>query len=225
MSSLERSLAFKTKVGWCRWVTKENHKKAYEGLPVTAKQIYESNYCDAVQIFKRNIDPTDSILVYSNKKDESDQKIDNSLKLNPNLKIEKYNTDKFIDCEEAIAFARNEERQRLVEGVYKRIEIVRNLIQDDTDAKYVDEVKELADEYFAKYNNLDGEYMNNNTKLELSKEIMARMIAIKCKDGFNPNDPELILLLDEEEKMNRFDEEIINKIIKVYGPLVRNGDK
>ena len=67
--------------------------------------------------------------------------------------------------------------------------------------------------------------MNENTKLELAKEIMIAMIGNQCKDGFNENDKKLIKLLEEEQEMNNFNFEVINKIIKVYGPIVRGGKR
>lgn len=59
--------------------------------------------------------------------------------------------------------------------------------------------------------------MNNNIKFEIAKEIMARKIAIACEKGFDPQNEEIKNLLEEEKQMNKFDAEIIDKIINIYG--------
>lgn len=64
--------------------------------------------------------------------------------------------------------------------------------------------------------------MNDNTKMELSREIMNAMIARACINGFDPNDPVIMTLLHDEEEMNNFNFEVIDKIINVYGPLLKN---
>ena len=72
-----------------------------------------------------------------------------------------------------------------------------------------------------KENDLSEGTMNNNIMLELAKEIMARKIAMACKDGFKPNDSEINLLLEEEREMNKFNTSVIDKIINVYGKEIK----
>ena len=62
---------------------------------------------------------------------------------------------------------------------------------------------------------------NNNLKLELAKEVLARKIALRCKDGLNEADTELMNLLEEEKEMNKFNTFVIDKIINVYGKEVK----
>lgn len=59
--------------------------------------------------------------------------------------------------------------------------------------------------------------ISDYTKLEIAKEILARKMAIACEKGFNPNDPVIKMLLEEEKQMNKFDTRVIDKIINVYG--------
>ena len=65
--------------------------------------------------------------------------------------------------------------------------------------------------------------MNDNTKIELSREIMNAMIGRACKKGFDKNDKIIKTLLKEEKEMNNFNFEVIDRIINVYGPMVKEG--
>ena len=65
--------------------------------------------------------------------------------------------------------------------------------------------------------------MNDNTKIELSREIMNAMIGRACKNGYNKNDKVIKTLLEEEREMNNFNFEVIDRIIDVYGPMVKKG--
>lgn len=66
--------------------------------------------------------------------------------------------------------------------------------------------------------------MNDNTKIEVAREIMNAMIGRCANKTDNDDDPELLKLLDEEEEMMKFNFDVIDKIINVYGPIIR-GDK
>lgn len=63
--------------------------------------------------------------------------------------------------------------------------------------------------------------MNDNTKIEVAREIMNAMIANACINGFDKNNKEILLLLSEEQKMEAFDFNIIDKIINHYSLLVK----
>lgn len=67
--------------------------------------------------------------------------------------------------------------------------------------------------------------MNDNTKIEVAREIMNAMIGRYGKDGYNQSNTELMKLLADEKEMNNFNFQVIDKIIKVYGPLVRENQK
>ena len=64
--------------------------------------------------------------------------------------------------------------------------------------------------------------MNQNTKLEIAIEIMAAKIAKTSREGIEPEDEKMKILLDERFKMYQGDEEIINKIIDIYGKEIKN---
>ena len=66
--------------------------------------------------------------------------------------------------------------------------------------------------------------MNDNTKFELAREIMNAMIGHACKNKFDINDPCIKKLLEEEAEMNKFNFEVIDKIITIYGPMVKGGN-
>lgn len=59
--------------------------------------------------------------------------------------------------------------------------------------------------------------MNDNTKLEIAVEIMAAKIAKAAHEGISPDSEEMKKLLNEKIEMYRFNEEVIDKIINVYG--------
>ena len=65
--------------------------------------------------------------------------------------------------------------------------------------------------------------MNDNTKIELSREIMNAMIGRACRDGVDKNANLIKTLLEEEKEMNNFNFEVIDRIINVYGPMVKEG--
>ena len=63
--------------------------------------------------------------------------------------------------------------------------------------------------------------MNDNTKIEVAREVMNAMIARYGKNGYDQNNQMLMTLLDDEKAMNNFDFAVIDKIINVYGPMVK----
>lgn len=64
--------------------------------------------------------------------------------------------------------------------------------------------------------------MNDNTKLEIAVEIMSAKIAKVSREKNGIIDEEIRTLLDERERMYKFDEEVIDKIINVYGKELYN---
>lgn len=67
--------------------------------------------------------------------------------------------------------------------------------------------------------------MDNNTKFELAKEILSRMMAIATQNGFDANDPIQKQLLEEEKQLNSFNEKVVDKIINEYSKIVKIGAK
>ena len=64
--------------------------------------------------------------------------------------------------------------------------------------------------------------MNQNTKLEIAIEIMAAKIAKTSREGIKPEDEKMRELLDERVRMYQGEEEIIEKIINIYGKEIKN---
>lgn len=63
--------------------------------------------------------------------------------------------------------------------------------------------------------------MNANTKIEVAREVMNAMIARYGKNGYDQKNQILMTLLADEKAMNNFDFAVIDKIIRVYGPMVK----
>lgn len=63
--------------------------------------------------------------------------------------------------------------------------------------------------------------MNDNTKIEVAREVMNAMIARYGKNGYDKNNKILMTLLEDEKAMNNFDFAVIDKIIHVYGPMIK----
>ena len=61
--------------------------------------------------------------------------------------------------------------------------------------------------------------MSNN--YVLAKEIMARMKAVVLSGGIDESDPVVQQLFEEERQMNDMNEEVIEKIIREYAPLIK----
>ena len=66
--------------------------------------------------------------------------------------------------------------------------------------------------------------MKDKTKIEVAREIMNAMIGRYGQDGYDKSNETLMILLEDEKEMNNFNFEVIDKIINVYGPMVK-GDK
>lgn len=63
--------------------------------------------------------------------------------------------------------------------------------------------------------------MNDNTKLEIAVEIMAVKVARTAKEKNGIMDEEMKQLMDERTRMYQYDEEVIDKIINVYGKEIK----
>lgn len=61
--------------------------------------------------------------------------------------------------------------------------------------------------------------MNKNTKLEIAVEIMAAKIAKSAREGIDSK--EMQELLNERTKMYQGNEEIMDKVIEIYGEEIR----
>ena len=66
--------------------------------------------------------------------------------------------------------------------------------------------------------------MNDNTKVEVAREVMNAMIARACKNGFDSKNKVITTLLKEEKEMNKFNFKVIDKILNVYAPIIKKGE-
>ena len=63
--------------------------------------------------------------------------------------------------------------------------------------------------------------MNDNTKIEVAREIMNSLIAKTCNEGFTVKDKPLLCLLEDEKQMENFNFKVIDKILNYYSPIVK----
>ena len=66
--------------------------------------------------------------------------------------------------------------------------------------------------------------MNDNTKIEVAREIMNFLIGQYGTNGYDKTNETLTMLMNDEQEMQKFNSEVINKIINVYGQLVKNNE-
>jgi len=66
--------------------------------------------------------------------------------------------------------------------------------------------------------------MDNNAKFKYARVILSRAMAIACSNGFNPNDPMIRQLLDDQRELNKFNLDVINKIIDIYSQVIEIGE-
>ncbi len=65
--------------------------------------------------------------------------------------------------------------------------------------------------------------MNDFVKIELAREIMNFMIGQNGQKGYDKSNKMLMQLLEDEKAMKKNDMAAVEKIIRVYGPVVREG--
>jgi len=224
LSTLERSLAVKRTVGYCRWTPLKHQDYAIGGLVPTTKAVFDSDYCDIVQVYKRNGIPTNSNIVYSKPKASSLSVLEKISNNNKDLFLGEFGLDVYEDAVDAIIKTRDKNSLLDFNDFMLRIALAKR-VMDDEGLKYLNELEELATDYYLKEYDLSEGCMNNNIKLELAKEVMARKIAMACAGGFDPNNKQIKLLLEEEREMNKFNTVVIEKIINVYGQEIKNGAK
>ncbi|MBQ9792308.1 MAG: hypothetical protein IJW32_00990 [Clostridia bacterium] len=63
--------------------------------------------------------------------------------------------------------------------------------------------------------------MNDNTKIEVSREVMNAMIANTCKNGFTTQNKTLLFLLKEENELDNFNFKVIDKVLDKYSPFIK----
>lgn len=63
--------------------------------------------------------------------------------------------------------------------------------------------------------------ISQNTKLEIAVEIIAAKIAKCSREGYRIKDNEIRNLIKERDEMYKGNEEIIDKIIKIYGKEIK----
>lgn len=63
--------------------------------------------------------------------------------------------------------------------------------------------------------------MSLNTKLEIAVEVISAKIANLSNEGYNETNEEMQVLLKERSQMYSGNEEVIDKIINIYGPEIK----
>lgn len=63
--------------------------------------------------------------------------------------------------------------------------------------------------------------MNDYVKLEIAREILNLMIGTNGKTGYDKNNKPLMQLLADKDALTKNDMKIVDKIINVYGTLVK----
>ncbi len=66
--------------------------------------------------------------------------------------------------------------------------------------------------------------MNDFVKIEVARETMNFMIGRYGRKGYDKSNKMLMQILEDEKAMKRNDMAAVQKIIRVYGPMVR-GEK
>lgn len=69
---------------------------------------------------------------------------------------------------------------------------------------------------------MDNSKISLNTKLEVAIEILSAKIAKTSREGYTTDDEEMKKLLSEREELYSGNEKILDKIIKIYGPEIKN---
>ena len=62
--------------------------------------------------------------------------------------------------------------------------------------------------------------MTKELEFARAREIIARMIAISCENGFNPEDPDTKELLYEQEQIDLYNEYYIRLAVDVYSKVL-----
>ncbi|MBO5345210.1 MAG: hypothetical protein J6A51_04870, partial [Clostridia bacterium] len=142
-------------------------------------------------------------------------------KHSPNLFMGDFGTENYADEIYAIMKNRDKNTHEDILLFMARILLAKQNV-DEGGTAYLEELENYLVEQFLKLNDLPNGYMDNNIKLELAKEVMARKVADVCKKGFDPNDEKTKLILEEEKEMNKFNAFVIDKIINTYGNEIKN---
>lgn len=65
---------------------------------------------------------------------------------------------------------------------------------------------------------------SKQARFEVAKTVLARYMALAIKDGFNPEDEATKQFLEDERKLNEYDEATIEKILSEYAPYIKVGE-
>ena len=64
--------------------------------------------------------------------------------------------------------------------------------------------------------------MNEFVKIEIARDILNFLIGINGHNGYDKNNKFLMQILADEKAFKNGDKEVVDKIINVYGPMVRS---
>lgn len=65
------------------------------------------------------------------------------------------------------------------------------------------------------------EKSNNDARFEVAKTVLARYMAMAIQNGFDPEDEITKQLLEDEKRLNEYDEQTIDKILNEYAPYIK----
>ena len=125
---------------WGRFFNPLSYNYTYENIPNTIEAIEKSNYCDAIEIYKRGEDISSPELIYGNYKREYKEK--------HNIENKKY---KYNTAKEAIIKYRNQEIEAMKESVQDRVnKLEQNFNRRETtqeEKEGIKLLKEIIDNY------------------------------------------------------------------------------
>lgn len=123
MSILERYEGQVTTKGWGRLVIKEHHNQTYEGMPNTIDYIEQNGRYDILEIFARGETPSKPVGVYLKHNKNSANKIKEAI--SGKKYVSQFSrTYGYKNGKESILGAREEEYERVIPNLEKRLRVV-----------------------------------------------------------------------------------------------------
>lgn len=124
---------------WGRFFDPLSYNYIYENIPNTIEEIEQSNYCDALEIYKRGEDIKTPELIYASYKNKYKEKC--------NIQLQKY---QYSTAKEAMIINRNKETERIKDNIDERVRALeRNIENRDTveEKEGLKILKELINNY------------------------------------------------------------------------------
>ena len=150
MSTLERSLEQRRRLGYCRWVETPYHNAQYNGIVDLATQL-EQGGVDAIEVYVRGEVPVEPRLVYSKVLNENIYTNPHMVTADGEPVIVDYKTEDYPSVKDAIKSARDQDVEKILETIPGRMEYVGCLTTPDDKAnEFIGEIKTLQQLYSSK---------------------------------------------------------------------------